>query len=57
MNQTITNKSVAENVCKHKAGDSWKDGCCGQDLLAQNSRENLKHQEKNIETSEVVPLA
>ncbi|WP_179052174.1 hypothetical protein [Nostoc sp. TCL26-01] len=48
MNQTTVNKNLAQNACKHKAGDKWKDGCCGQDLLAQKSCGNLEEQEKKV---------
>lgn len=47
MNQSTVNKSPAKNACKHKAGDNWEKGCCGQDSLAQKSVGNFEEQEKD----------
>lgn len=51
MSQTPINKSLAKNVCKHKAGDTWKEGCCGEDFLAKNYFGNLEEQENESRTS------
>ncbi|MDZ8189675.1 MAG: hypothetical protein RMX96_33165 [Nostoc sp. ChiSLP02] len=51
MSQTPINKSLVKNVCKHKAGDRWKDGCCGEDLLAKNYFGHLEDQENESITS------
>ncbi|MBD2520354.1 hypothetical protein H6G93_36540 [Nostoc sp. FACHB-973] len=51
MSQTPINKSLVKNVCKHKAGDSWKEGCCGEDFLAKNYFGNLEEQENDSTTS------
>ncbi|BAY33984.1 hypothetical protein NIES2107_58890 [Nostoc carneum NIES-2107] len=51
MSQTPINKSLARKVCKHKAGDTWDEGCCGEDFLAQNYFGNLEEQEHESTTS------
>ena len=32
------NSPQNKKVCKHKAGDVWKDGCCGDDAVARENR-------------------
>lgn len=33
--------SNAKPVCQHQPGDEWKDGCCGNDALAQANLEQV----------------
>ncbi|GBE92688.1 hypothetical protein [Nostoc cycadae] len=47
MSQTAINKVLAKNVCKHKAGDTWEAGCCGEDKLVQKYSINLEEQKND----------
>ena len=51
MSQTPMNKNLVKNVCKHKAGDIWEKGCCGEDLVSKNYFGNLQAQENDSVTS------